>query len=361
MRVTDKMGHNSIINNLQKNRGEMTDLQGKAATQKRINKPSDDPVASARVLGYRTEDRQSQQFIKNINIARSFLEFTDVSLNEMSDVLMRAKELAIQQANDAGASAESRRITAEEVAQTFKQIVQIANRKLGDRFIFAGANTQIEPFDLEGNYRGDDGDLQIHINKDAFLAMNLPGDKVVLGRGIGSDGFIRPKASNPKNVDQLEQRQKEEIERQEQNQELEHESVRIRGPANEGQRGEQAFKSNIHDTSEGIDVLQTMKDFEIALRVNDKAEIQSAIDNIDKALGQIIHARAQVGARVQALNHTQNSLQQNIVDTRNNASQLEDADLFQVASDITKTDSALKATLETSPKIIQPSLLDFLK
>ena len=104
MRVTDKMGHNAVINNLQKNRSEMTDLQGQAASQKRINKPSDDPVASARVLGYRTEDRQSQQFIKNINIARSFLEFTDVSLNEMSDVLMRMKELAIQQGNDAGAS-----------------------------------------------------------------------------------------------------------------------------------------------------------------------------------------------------------------------------------------------------------------
>jgi len=361
MRVTDKMGHNAIINNLQKNRGEMADLQGQAASQKRINKPSDDPVASARVLGYRTEDRQSQQFIKNINIARSFLEFTDVSLNEMSDVLMRLKELAIQQGNDAGASAETRRVTAEEVGQTYRQIVQIANRKLGDRFIFGGHNTQTEPFDYEGNYRGDDGDMQIHINKDAFLSMNLPGDKIVLGRGIGSDGFIRQKESTPKNVEQLDQHQEAERVRNEQNQELQHESVQIRGPANDGSRGEQAFKSNIHDTSEGINVLQAIKDFEIALRVNDKAEIQSAIDNVDKALGQVIHARAQVGARIQALNHTQSSLQQNIVDTRNNASQLEDADIFNVVSEMTKTDSALKATLETSPKIIQPSLLDFLK
>lgn len=361
MRVTDKMGHNAVITNLQKNRGEMTELQGQAATQKRINKPSDDPVASARVLGYRTEDRQSQQFIKNINIARSFLDFTDVSLNEMSDVLMRMKELAVQQANDAGASAETRRVTAEEVGQTYKQLIQIANRKLGDRYIFGGFNTQEEPFDYEGNYHGDDGDMRLHINKDAFLSMNLPGDKIVLGKGIGSDGFIRSKDSSPRNVQQLDRHQEEERVRQEENQHLQQESVRVRAPANEGSRGEQAFKSNIHDTSEGINILQAIKDFEIALRVNDKSEIQSAIDNVDKALGQVIHARAQVGARIQALNHTTNSLQQTIVDTKNNASQLEDADVLNVVSEITKTDSALKATLETSPKILQPSLLDFLK
>lgn len=361
MRVSDKMGHNAVITNLQKNRGEMTELQGKAATQKRINKPSDDPVASARVLGYRTEDRQSQQFIKNINVARSFLDFTDVSLNEMSDVLMRLKELAIQQANDAGSSAETRKITSEEIAQSYRQMIQIANRKLGDRYIFGGYNTQVEPFDYEGNYRGDDGDMKLHINKDAFLSMNLPGDKVVLGKGIGSDGFIRAKDSTPKNIEQLDRHQEEEMLRQQQNEDFQHESVRLRAPANEGHRGEQSFKSNIHDTSEGINILQTIKDFEIALRVNDKTEIQSAIDNIDKALGQVIHARAQVGARIQALNHTTNSLQQTIVDTKNNASQLEDADIFNVVSEISKTDSALKATLETSPKILQPSLLDFLK
>ena len=47
MRVTDKMAYNQVTRNLQKNRGEMQDLQNQAATQKRINKPSDDPAAAS--------------------------------------------------------------------------------------------------------------------------------------------------------------------------------------------------------------------------------------------------------------------------------------------------------------------------
>jgi flagellar hook-associated protein 3 FlgL len=361
MRVTDKMGTDHVIANLQKNRGEMSELQNKAATQRRINKPSDDPIASARVLAYRTDERQAAQFLKNINVARSYLEFTDVSLNEMSDVLMRLKELAIQQANDAGASSETRRITAEEVAQTYKQFLQIGNRKLGDRYIFAGNNTTTPPFDSQGNYTGDEGDIKIHINKEAFIPMNLPGSRVVLGKGLGVDGFIRGQDAAPRNAEELENHQKAEQKRQEDNQELEQSKVLIRGPANDSPRGGEAFKSHIYGEGEGIDILQAIKGFEVALQVNDKAEIQQTIENVDKALGQVIHARAQVGARIQALNHTQNSLQQNTLDNKSNASQLEDVDIYTLVNDMSKTDSTLKATMEASPRIVQPSLLDFLK
>jgi flagellar hook-associated protein 3 FlgL len=49
------------------------------------------------------------------------------------------------------------------------------------------------------------------------------------------------------------------------------------------------------------------------------------------------------------------------LDVKAMASQLEDADLFEVVSDINRTDSTLKATLETSGKVMNMSLLDFLR
>lgn len=361
MRVTDKMGYNQVIGNLQKNRGEMTELQNQASIQKRITKPSDDPVGVTRVLTYRTDEHGSEQFIRNINVARSFLEFTDVSLTELSESLIRLKELAIQQANDAASNPQTRRAVAEEVGQNYKQIVQIANRKLGERYIFGGFSTTSTPFDIDGNYSGDDGELKLHINKDAFVSMNIAGDRVFHGRGVGNDGVITPKDTAPKTVEELEKYQLDEKLRVQKNQEHEMHSIGVRGPANDNQRDEQAFKSDIHGDGDGINILESVKNFEIALRTNDKAEVQETIDNIDKALTQVIQARALVGARVQTLNFTQNSLQQNIIDSKGAISQIEDADLFQVASDITKTDSALRASLETSGKIVQPSLLDFLK
>ncbi len=363
MRVTDKMAYNQTTQNLSKNRTEMSDLQNQAATQKRINKPSDDPTASARVLANRTEERGSKQFVKNINVARSFLEATDQSLSELSEALVRAKELAIQQANDAGASGETRRSVAAEVGQVYAQAVQIGNRKLGERYIFAGYRTTKPPFDISGEYQGDDGDMKLQINKDAFVAMNISGDKVFLGQGLGQDGLIGPKNAVPRNTEQLKEHKQNEELRIEHNQEMRQEPIELRSPASVGAntRGEVTVQSRSAPENEGTNILRSLKDFEIALRTNDKTEIQSAIDNIDSAISQVVNARAQVGARVSSLNAATDSLQKAIVDNKQAASQLEDADLFEVVSDMNKTESTLKATLETSGKTMNMSLLDFLR
>lgn len=359
MRVADKMAFNQVNQNLQKNRSDMSELQNQAATQKRINKPSDDPAASARVLANRTEERGGKQFLKNINVARSFLEFTDQSLSELSETLMRAKELAIQQANDAGGSAETRKTVASEVEQIYSQAVQIGNRKLGDRYIFGGFKTTTRPFDTSGEYAGDDGDMSVQINKDAFVAMNVSGDKIFQGKGLGDDGQIRVKSKVPNSAEQLQNLKQQEIQRQ---QEIEQENqgpVPLRAPASTN--GKAAMASVTDAESRGVNILKALKDFEIALRTNDKTQIQMAIDDMDGALSQVVNVRAQVGSRVSSLNSAYDSLQKSIVDNKTNASLLEDADLFETVSEMNKADSTMKATLETSGKVMNMSLLDFLR
>ena len=361
MRVSDKMGFNQVTSNLQKNRGEMLELQNQSATQKRVTKPSEDPVAATKVLGARTEERANSQFIKNINHAKSFLEFTDVSLSEVSEVLMRMKELAIAQANDAGASQETRKVVAEEVAQAYRQLVQIGNRKLGDRYIFGGYKTTNAPFDIEGNYKGDQGDMRVQINKDAFVAMNLPGNRIFLGEGVSGDGLTRSQSENPKDLEDLQKYQEDLSHRKFEQTEMEQESVELRGPASVSPRRGTGFKSEVEEGVKGINILQALKNFEIGLKVNDKAVLQESIDQIDFSISQVIHARAQVGSRLQGVNHTQEALQKAVIDNKMTASLAEDADVYQLVSDMAKTDSTLKATLETSGKVMQPSLLDFLK
>lgn len=362
MRVSDRMGFDQVNRNIQKNRSEMSDLQTQAATQKRINKPSDDPVAAARLLGTRSEDRGNQQYLKNIAAARSFLEYTDLSMGEMSEMLLRLKELAIQQANDAGASAETRGVVAEEVAQNFSQAVQIGNRKLGERYVFGGFQTITAPFSRSGDYQGDDGDINVLINKDASIAMNVPGSRVFIGQGISEDGLIRPRTQPPSNHQELQKYQKNEIEREQSIQDSESEPLRLRSPASESPgRNVPQSETQAQPNQQGTNVLSIIKQFEIALRTNDKEGIQEAIDNVDKAISQVIHGRAQVGSRIQTLNATQDALQKAVVDNKAVGSMLEDADVYQVMSDIARTDSTLKASLETSSKLIQPSLLDFLR
>lgn len=361
MRVTDRMNYDQVHQNMQKNRSEMADLQNQAASQKRLNKPSDDPVGAARVLTTRSEDRGLQQFVKNIHQARSFLDMSDQALGEMSELLMRAKELAIQQTNDAGSNPETRQVAALEIAQSFSQAVQIGNRKLGERYVFGGHKTTTAPFNRTGEYMGDDGDINVLINKDADVAMNLPGSRVFQGMGIGADGMIRPRSDSPKSAEEVPNFQQENLQRDQQIEDGKTEEFQLRSPANAPKHKAQVVETRPEANQDGVDVFRVLKNFEIALRTNDKHEIQVAIDELDRSLGQIVNARAQVGARVQTLNQTQESLQRSLVENKAMQSQIEDADLYQTVSDITKTDSTLRASLETSGRLVQKSLLDFLR
>ncbi|MGE5086657.1 MAG: flagellar hook-associated protein FlgL [Bacillota bacterium] len=357
MRIADRMRFDQVNQNVSKNRSEMSDLQNQAATQKRINKPSDDPLSSARVLAARTEEHSNSQFIKNINNAKSFLEFSDQSLGELSDILVRAKELAISQSNDASGNSETRMVTASEIEQIYNQAVQIGNRKLGERYVFAGFKTQTAPFNHNGDYFGDDGDMKVQTQKDSFVAMNIAGNKIFLGRGLDGDGVVRPRYETPTDVESLKNFQDEELERVQKNEDVERNFVETRGPASI----KSASKKDPVTGSAGVNLFSVLKGLEVSLRADDKSGVQEALDTLDQAISQVVLARSEVGSRIMAVNNTMDSLQKAVVDNKTTASQLEDADAFQVISDINKTDSTLKATLETSGKLIQPSLLDFLR
>src|SRR6476661_8946886 len=117
MRIADKMNYDQVTSNLSKNRTEMAELQNQAATQKRVTKPSDDPLAAARVLAGKIDINSNSQFLKSVYNAKTFLEFSEQSLGELADTITRAKELAISQSNDASANEGTRKVVASEIAQ----------------------------------------------------------------------------------------------------------------------------------------------------------------------------------------------------------------------------------------------------
>jgi flagellar hook-associated protein 3 FlgL len=370
VRIADKMQYEQVKTNVGKNRSTMSELQNQAATQKRVTKPSDDPLASSRVLANRIDLQGNKQFSKSLNYAKSFLEFTDQSLGDLSELMMRAKELAISQANDGGANEDSRRAVAIEIEQLYNQMVNIGNRKLGDRFIFGGFRTQTAPFDSKGEYRGDPGEMNIHIDKEAFLAMNVPGGRVFLGAGIDRNGMAKPTTPQARSIEELDvQRMGGKTQAPAQGQG----PVDSRGPASilgfqgptpgptpQAQAQSGAAPQVVEEAS-GVNLFRVIKDLEISLRTNDKAAVQETLNQLDDGLNQVVLTRAQVGSRGTVLDNFMQTLERAKVDNQITISQLEDADIFATVSDITKTENTLQATLQTSGKLIQPSLLDFLR
>lgn len=366
MRIADKMNYDQVNSGLQKNRNELSSLQNQAATQKRINKPSDDPLAATRVLAARTDIGSSQQYIKNINQAKTFLEFSDQSLGELTDILTRAKELAIAQSSDAGANDTTRKVTATEVEQLLGQAVQVANRKIGDRFLFGGFKTTNPPFSNNGEYKGDDGEIKIAINKEANVSMNVPGSRVFLGMNkrapqvgaaVGAtvdDSLVAPSAASKTGLKTRS-------------------GVEVRGPAGSGPESVASGKSenneaesnqqNIGETwrNRGTNVFSVLSDFEVSLRANSKEGVQDTLERIDEAFAQVVLVRSEVGSRLATLNSANENLTKGVVDSKALASTLEDVDNFELVSDLNKSETTLKASLAASSKLIQPSLLDFLR
>lgn len=357
MRIADKMAFDQVDRNLAKNRSQMSELQNQAASQKKVTKPSDDPLSAARILSSKVDLQGNRQFAKNLNYAKSFIEYTDQSLADLSDVIMRAKELAISQANDPSSSESSRSSVALEIAQLHSQTVQIGNRKLGDRFIFGGFKTQGAPFNVDGKYSGDTGEMMIHIDKESFLPLNIPGSRVFQGEGILADGATVPTTDQPRSVQQLREQLENAAEKKRgpDPKMLEiQEKLDLRGPAS-------VHEEIAEDTNQGSDLFLSLRNLEISLRTNDKSGIQDSLDILDKALNQIIVARAEIGSRSSLVEKTLATMEKTKVDNQANISQLEDADIFSTVSDINKTESTLQASLQTSSKLVQKSLMDFLR
>jgi len=342
MRVADKMNHAQVINNLNKNRSELSKFQNQAATQKRITKPSDDPLGAARIMESRTEIQGLTQYEKNILSTKAFIEFSEQSLGEVGELLIRAKELAVQQASDGASGPETRRMVAQEINQIFKQMVNIGNRKFGDRFLFAGYNTLQAPFDMTGKYHGDDAEMEVPIDKGAKMAMNIPGSKVFLGKQIGEP--IGPSRDIDPNL-------------MEDNSPPMLPSEALRGPASLNP----TQQPTDYWGPKAVNIFSTLEALEIGLKTNDKMAIQSSLDFLDDSMSQINLARAELGSRASVLNTGLDTIQKLQVDSKVLESDIEDVDMFELVNNLSRTQNQLEASLTTSGKMIQNSLLDFLR
>lgn len=352
MRVADKMNYEQVNSGLQKNRAELSQLQNQAATQKRINKPSDDPLAATRTLAAKTDISSNQQYLKNVAQAKAFLDFTDQALGELTEVMTRAKELAISQSSDSSANETTRRVVATEIQQLRGQAIQVGNRKMGDRFLFGGYQTTNPPFTPQGDYHGDDGEMKITVDKEAQLSANMPGSKVFLGKNLR--GQETPILGRPELDPERANKAQPQIE--------------VRGPATRvnpavAERPEANDQNQIGASwrSTGVNVFSILSDFEVNLRANSKQGIQDSLEKIDEAIAQVVLARSDVGSRLKTLENANENLSKGIVDSKSLASSLEDVDTFELVSDLNKSETTLKAALSSSSKLIQPSLLEFLR
>ena len=115
----------------------------------------------------------------------------------------------------------------------------------------------------------------------------------------------------------------------------------------------------------GSDVFQTTLEMLIelkgALQNNDQEAIGSLLDDIDEKLTPVLNARVEMGAKVNRLEMTKNSLLEAKTNITGLLSETEDADMVEAITDFMTQQNAYQAALAAAARIIQPSLVDFLR
>ena len=155
MRVTDGMIASNVMFNINQSYGRLDRLFEQIQTQKKISRPSDDPVVAMKGMFYRTNVVEIEQFKRNFSEAHNWIETTDSAIGEATKVMERVRELTVQASNETYDEGQLQAI-AEEISQLKDHLKSIANSKVGDKYIFNGTNTLNPPITDEMA----DGDIE---------------------------------------------------------------------------------------------------------------------------------------------------------------------------------------------------------
>src|SRR5699024_4416233 len=144
MRVTQSMISANVLQNLNKSYAELDKYFNQLNTGKKMNRHSDDPVAAINGMGYRTELSQVEQYKRNAGEIHSWHDNSDATLEQITSGLQRVRYLAVQASNGTYDYSERENI-AEEVKQIRLDLIEMANMKVNDKYIFNGTDTENPP------------------------------------------------------------------------------------------------------------------------------------------------------------------------------------------------------------------------
>jgi flagellar hook-associated protein 3 FlgL len=159
----------------------------KASTGMRVSAPSDDPAAAAELTRLNAAKARTEQFQKSVSSARGDAELAEGVLGEAGDVFARVNEIAIQGANGS-LSADDRKSLADEVSSLKEHLVGLANTKSANGYLFGGSATTTAPFDIDGNFVGNDDAHNVEVSPGVTVRSNPSGANAFTVAG-GTDVF----------------------------------------------------------------------------------------------------------------------------------------------------------------------------
>lgn len=183
MRITTSILHQNVLRNVLATQEKLARAQDDVSTGQRVRQLSDDPVTGAQVLRVDSTLRGIEQYRRNTTAVRARTDAEDSVLQQVTTLLTRAKELAVQEATGTSSNT-SRAAAGAEVTRIIEQVIQLGNTSVGGEFLFGGHQTQTPPFDGTGAYLGDAGTRQAEIGQGYLVTTNHTGADLLVNSGV---------------------------------------------------------------------------------------------------------------------------------------------------------------------------------
>jgi len=392
MRVTTRMLTQHTAANIMANAEAMQQTQRQLTTGKRILRPGDDPAGAALGVRLRSQNLRDDQYLRNIQLARTWLDTTDSVLGDIGDLLGRARELSVQASTGTLGAGDTAQV-AEEINAIRNQIINSLNRSVDvDQHMFSGQMTDTVPISVDATtgiatFVGDTGvslpnptDLISDNGIDQVLAtspLTAKGSYSIVVTISGLQATITAtRAADGK---------------------AETQTVAIPGAApvpvefanlglnlvvnenlttiNANNTFEVDGVGLAHDIAPGstldvnvsagslMPILAQLKTLHTAL-VNGagaNSAANTAIGAIDVATDRVLSLRAQVGAKTNHIEFAQARREAMQIEGNRLLSVNEDIDLTEALTRLTAQQTVYKASLEVGSRVMQNSLLDFLR
>lgn len=309
MRITNKMFYDRFLSDMQKNMESIFKDNEQISTGKKINRPSDDPIAMSRIVYYKTQISSIGEYKRAIDSAKTSLDALDSSLSSLNNIMVRARELALRGATGT-VDANSRLMIANEVDVLLKSAIDIANTKVGDKYIFSGYKSNVAPIDVSnGAFAADSNAVETDISPTVKIGINLPANNL-FNDTTSLPGYTDPNFDVPDN---------------------------------------------------GKYVLRALNFLKLSLENNDLNNIQKAIGYIDQASEVVFQTMGEVGARLNKLDAIEKLHDDREFDFNTYLSNDQDADVAKLVSNLTQRQTALEAMRVVSSEFLRTSLFDFIR
>lgn len=286
-----------MLRHLMGNQQKIEKYMEQLYTGKKISRPSDDPVIAMKGINYRSRVKEIEQYKRNTGEVYHWMDHSESALNESVQAMQRMRELAVQASNSTYSDEELDSIK-KEVEQLKEHLIDLVNTNVNGKYIFNGTNTKEQPLQMI------DGEL--HLPDETSPVMIEVYKSTQIQANIDTEEIFNEEffASIDRFIGHLEQ-------------------------------GEAA--------------------------PDDPVDIGDSLRELDEGIDQLIKARADLGARMNRLELIEERLEDQKIVATKTMSENEDIHFEEAITNLITQESLYRAALATGARMIQPTLMDFLK